>query len=118
MLTNRNGLAKSSVKPGKTQLVNYFLVNEKWYLVDLPGYGYAKINLNARRQWMDMIQEYMLKSDQLRVVFVLVDASISPQQIDVDFVEVLAQEELPFVILFNKVDKASQKDVAKNIKNF
>ncbi len=114
MLTQRKQLAKSSVTPGKTQLLNYFLINKNWYLVDLPGYGYAKYSKQQRIEWMDTMQEYLTERSSLKMIFVLVDWSIPPQAIDMDFMEVLMEEWIPFEIIMTKTDKANQKDLHKH----
>jgi len=118
MLVNQNKLAKSSVKPGKTQLINFFLVNELRYLVDLPGYGYAKVDVGSRKKWMDMIQDYLIQREGLKLVFVLIDASIPPQKIDLEFVQTLEEEAIHFALIFNKIDKAPQKKIQQHVKLF
>jgi GTP-binding protein len=115
MITQRKQLAKSSVTPGKTKLLNYFLINDIFYLVDLPGYGYAKYSKTKRVEWMDTMQEYLTKRQSLKVVFLLVDWSITPQNIDFDFMEILFEEQIPFEIIITKTDKSSQKDLHKNM---
>ncbi|MFA5748014.1 MAG: ribosome biogenesis GTP-binding protein YihA/YsxC [Candidatus Absconditabacterales bacterium] len=115
MLVGKKQLAKSSVTPGKTQLINYFLVNDARYLVDLPGYGYAKYSKEQRTQWMDTMQEYLTQRKNLKKIFVLVDGSIQAQKIDIDFMQVLSEEKLDFVVVVTKIDKATQKDLHKNI---
>lgn len=107
-------IAKSSDKPGKTQLINYFLVNENWYFVDLPGYGYAKASLESRRKWIDETYEYFVQRRPL--IFVLIDGNIPPQKIDLEFLQALSEEELDFVIVVTKADKANQKMLHQNIK--
>jgi len=118
MLTGQRGLAKTSVKPGKTQLINHFLINDEWHLVDLPGYGYARTSKNSRQRWLTMIQEYLLHREQLVNVFVLVDSRIPPQQIDLDFIRFLGTRQVPMSIVFTKIDKQRQRDVAATINNF
>lgn len=118
MLTGVNGLAKTSSKPGKTQLINHFLVNGDWHLVDLPGYGYARISKTAREQWQKMISGYMLNRKQLVCVFVLVDSRIPPQKIDLEFINFLGENGVPLCIVFTKSDKEKQKEIAKNINTF
>ena len=115
MLTNNKGLAKTSVKPGKTQLINHFLVNKQWYLVDLPGYGYARISKSARSQWQTMISEYILNRETLANVFVLIDSRIPPQKIDVDFINFLGTNGVPLSILFTKTDKQKQRETAATV---
>ncbi|MDD3262568.1 MAG: ribosome biogenesis GTP-binding protein YihA/YsxC [Candidatus Absconditabacteria bacterium] len=118
MLTQRKQLAKSSVTPGKTQLLNYFLINESRYLVDLPGYGYAKYSKSQRIDWMDTMQEYLNNRPTLKTVFLLIDGSISAQDIDFDFMQVLAEDNIPFEIIVTKTDKTNQKELHKNITAF
>lgn len=107
-------IAKSSDKPGKTQLINYFLVNGNWHFVDLPGYGYAKASLESRRKWIDETYEYFVQRRPL--VFVLIDGSIPPQKIDLEFVQALREEKLDFAIIVTKADKANQKTLHQNLK--
>ena len=115
MLTRVKGLAKTSSQPGKTQLINHFLINDDWYLVDLPGYGYARTSKTSRDKWSKMIQDYMLYRKQLTNVFVLVDSRIPPLAIDVNFINFLGSHGVPLTIVFTKIDKESQRDVMKNI---
>ena len=107
-------IAKASDKPGKTQLINYFLVNEKWYFVDLPWYWYAKSSLESRRNWIDETHSYFITRKPL--VLLLVDWSITPQKIDLEFMQSLEEENLDFVIVMTKIDKANQKTVSQNLK--
>jgi len=107
-------IAKSSDKPGKTQLINYFLVNENWYFVDLPGYGYAKASLESRRKWIDETYEYFI--DRKPLILVLIDGNIPPQKIDLEFLQALSEEGLDFVIVVTKADKANQKTLHQNIR--
>jgi GTP-binding protein len=116
MLTQRSGLAKESVTPGKTQLINYFIVNDQRYLVDLPGYGYAKSSLEDRRYWMDTTQKFFTSRTTLRRIFVLVDGNINPQDIDMEFCKVLDSEGIGFDIIMTKIDKSNQGEVQKNLK--
>lgn len=118
MLTGNKGLAKTSVKPGKTQLINHFEINHEWYLVDLPGYGYAKVSKGEREKWGKMIREYMLKRETLEAVFVLIDSRIEPQAIDLDFIRFLGENEVPLYIVFTKIDKLRQRDLAANVNAF
>ncbi|MCF6366430.1 MAG: ribosome biogenesis GTP-binding protein YihA/YsxC [Bacteroidales bacterium] len=118
MLTNRTKLAKISGKPGKTQLINHFIINEKWYLVDLPGYGYAKVSKQARKNWAGFIKEYILKRENLLNLFVLIDSRIEPQKNDSEFMEQLGINGIPFVIIFTKADKLSDKQLIKNINTY
>ena len=107
-------IAKSSDKPGKTQLINYFLVNENRYFVDLPGYGYAKASLESRRKWIDETYEYFI--DRKPLILVLIDGNIPPQKIDLEFLQALSEESLDFVIVVTKADKANQKMLHQNIR--
>ncbi len=118
MLTNNNKLAKSSKKPWKTQLINHFLINNERYLVDLPWYWYSKVSDILKKKRLDMIQEYIEKSKQLKIVFVLIDSRIKPQKIDIEFIKELFESNIKFNIVFTKLDKISQKDSSKNIKLF
>ncbi|HIP35249.1 MAG TPA: YihA family ribosome biogenesis GTP-binding protein, partial [Crocinitomix sp.] len=105
MLTNHKKLAKISSKPGKTQLINHFLINKNWYLVDLPGYGYAKVPKSQRNKFQKMINDYILFRKNLMNVFVLIDSRISAQKIDLEFMEWLGLSGIPFSIVFTKADK-------------
>jgi GTP-binding protein len=107
MLTGRNGLAKTSASPGKTQLINHFLINEEWYLVDLPGYGYAKVSKTSRAEWARMINFYLRHRPNLMCVCVLIDSRHPPQAADLEFMEKLGEEGIPFVMIFTKIDKQS-----------
>lgn len=123
LLTNNNKLAKVSKTPGKTTLINHFLINETgkdipWYLVDLPGYGYAKRSQSQRVAWQKMIADYFQKRPNLQTVFVLIDSRISPQKIDLEFLELLGEWRVPFNIVFTKADKNTQAETAKNVKIF
>lgn len=116
MLTGVKGLAKTSGRPGKTQLINHFLINNEWYLVDLPGYGYARTSKSTREQFSAMIREYFLHRDELANTFVLVDSRIPPQRIDIEFINFLGQNGVPLTIIFTKTDKEKQREVIGNIK--
>jgi GTP-binding protein len=118
MLANNQKLAKTSATPGKTQLINHFLINKQWYLVDLPGYGFAKVSQTARNRWQQMIENYLRKRENLINVFVLIDSRHSPQKIDLDFVNQLGKWEVPFSLVFTKSDKETQKVVSANVKAF
>jgi GTP-binding protein len=129
MLCDNQKLAKTSGTPGKTQLINHFEVvssglpekGEKtinWYLVDLPGYGFAKVSQNARNRWEQMIENYLRKRENLLNVFVLIDSRHNPQKIDLQFVDQLGKWEIPFCLVFTKADKETQKIVSKNVKDF
>ena len=114
-LTGVKGLAKTSVRPGKTQLINHFIINNEWYLVDLPGYGYARTSKTSREKWQKMITDYMLKREALVNVFVLVDSRIPPQQIDLEFINFLGMNGIPLTIVFTKIDKQKQREVAATV---
>ncbi len=118
MLTNQNNLAKTSAQPGKTQLINHFMINNNWYIVDLPGYGYAKISQSTRRRWEQMIENYLRKRENLITVFILIDARHQPQKIDIEFVNQLGLWQIPFVIAFTKADKEKPAVVQRNVKAF
>ena len=107
MLTGRNGLAKTSASPGKTQLINHFVINDEWFLVDLPGYGYAKVSKTSRAEWARMINFYLRNRANLMCVCVLIDSRHPPQTPDLEFMEQLGEEGIPFVMIFTKTDKQS-----------
>jgi GTP-binding protein len=121
-LTQKKELAKVSAAPGKTQLINHFEVvgsdKKRWYLVDLPGYGYARRAKSQRKSWQKMIEEYIRKRSNLATLFVLIDSRHSPQQIDLDFINQLGEWSIPFAIVFTKSDKSTQREVAANVKAF
>jgi GTP-binding protein len=108
MLTGRNSLAKTSGRPGKTQLINHFKINENWYLVDLPGYGYARVSKSAKETFQKFITDYFEKREQLVCAFVLVDIRHEAQKIDLEFINYLGEAEVPFCIIFTKADKISK----------
>jgi len=118
MLADNHKLAKTSSSPGKTQMINHFIINGDWYLVDLPGYGFAKVSQTARNRWEQMIENYLRKRENLVNVFVLIDARHPPQKIDIDFINRLGKWEVPFSIVFTKSDKKTQKTVSQNVKLF
>lgn len=131
MLSDNQKLAKTSGSPGKTQLINHFEMESlpdkyvagktpasAWYLVDLPGYGFAKVSQSQRKQWETMIENYLRKRENLANIFVLIDSRHEPQRVDLDFVNQLGEWELPFCIVFTKADKETQKEVSKNVKSF
>ncbi|WP_158796816.1 ribosome biogenesis GTP-binding protein YihA/YsxC [Pedobacter sp. L105] len=118
MLVNQHGLAKTSQKPGKTQLINHFLINEKWYIVDLPGYGYAKVSKNSRESWEKFIRNYITKRESLQCVFVLIDSRIPPQKIDIEFCCWMGEIQIPFVLAFTKTDKQSVTKTNQSISLF
>lgn len=115
MLTNRKGLAMTSQKPGKTQLINHFLINDDWYLVDLPGYGYAQRGKTGRENIRKIIENYILEREQLTNLFVLIDCRHEPQKIDLEFMEWLGENGIPFSIIFTKIDKVSKGKLAENL---
>jgi len=114
-ITGNKKLAKTSGSPGKTQLINHFMINEEWYLVDLPGYGYAKTSKSNRSKWEQFIADYILKRENLLNLFVLIDARLPPQQIDLDFMEWLGVKGVPFAIVFTKIDKLTSGALNKNL---
>jgi len=118
MLTNNKKLAKIANKPGKTQLINHFLINDSWYMVDLPGYGYAKISGTIRQQFQKMISDYILKRESLVCLFVLIDSRLAPQKIDLEFMEWLGENGVPFVMVFTKVDKLNVNQRLKCMKDY
>jgi GTP-binding protein len=118
MLTERKSLAKTSGKPGKTQLINHFKINQEWFLVDLPGYGYAKVSKKDRSIFAKFIYEYLEKRENLICTFVLVDSRHEPQKIDMQFMEWLGRKGIPFVIVFTKMDKLSSSQLNKNLSKY
>lgn len=118
MLCDNQKLAKTSASPGKTQMINHFIINKDWYIVDLPGYGFAKVSQRDRRRWEQMIENYLRKRENLVNVFVLIDSRHEPQKIDLEFVNQLGVWEVPFSIIFTKADKENQRIVAANVKAF
>ena len=118
MLTGRKTLAKTSGKPGKTRLINHFLINERWYLVDLPGYGWAKVGKKQRGRFEEIITGYLLNSQQLTCVFVLIDIRLEPQPIDLEFINWLGENGLPLAIVFTKADKQSRNKNLRAVQIF
>jgi len=118
MIANNEKLAKISSSPGKTQLINHFLINKAWYLVDLPGYGFAKVSQTQRKKWEKMIEDYLRKRENLVNVFVLVDSRHKPQQKDLEFVDRLGAWQVPFTLLFTKADKENQRTVSMHVRAF
>ncbi|MFN3800787.1 ribosome biogenesis GTP-binding protein YihA/YsxC [Belliella pelovolcani] len=120
MLANNKNLAKTSGRPGKTQLINHFLIDEKWYMVDLPGYGFAKVSKNIKSDWENMIRAYLSNRENLVALFVLIDSRLEPQKIDLEFITWCGENGIPIVLVFTKADKQSlpktQSVVAKFIK--
>jgi len=117
MLCNNNKLAKTSATPGKTQLINHFLINDSWYLVDLPGYGFAKTSKTARSKFETIIFDYCKKRETLVCLFVLIDSRLPLQKIDLEFMLWCGETEIPFCIIYTKTDKNSKSELARNIKN-
>ena len=118
MLVDRKNLAKTSGKPGKTQLINHFKINNTWFLVDLPGYGYAQVSKEKRKTFQKFILDYFLHRKQLVCTFLLIDGRHEPQRIDLDFIQFLGENEIPFCIVFTKSDKLSASKLNKNIQTY
>lgn len=115
MLTNHKKLAKTSGRPGKTQLINHFVINDNWYLVDLPGYGYAKVSKNQRNKFQAYISDYIINRENLYCLFVLVDCRHEPQKIDMEFIEWLGEKQIPFALIFTKSDKLGKNQLHSNV---
>lgn len=115
MLTNHKNLAKTSGKPGKTQLINHFKINSNWFLVDLPGYGYARVSKKTKDVFQEFITDYFEKREQLVCAFVLIDIRLEAQKIDLEFIEYLGESEIPFCIIFTKADKISKTKIDSHI---
>ena len=118
MLTNHKNLAKTSGRPGKTQLINHFLINKNWFLVDLPGYGYAKVSKSAKKKFQKFITDYFEKRQQLVNAFVLVDIRHEAQKIDLEFMEYMGEKGIPFSIIFTKADKLKPKVIERNVEAY
>ncbi len=118
MLTCTKALAKVSQTPGKTQLINYYLINGEWYLVDLPGYGYAKVSKSERENFSDIVLNYILKRENLHLLFVLIDSRIEPQDLDIQFINWLGVNHVPFALVFTKTDKVSSAVLSENVERF
>lgn len=119
MLTGKNGLAMTSATPGKTMLINHFLINNSWYIVDLPGYGYAKRGQKGKDQIKRIIENYILQREQMTCLFVLIDSRHEPQNIDLEFIEWLGENDVPFAIVFTKADKLkSERQVNDNVQRY
>ncbi|MFV0554929.1 MAG: ribosome biogenesis GTP-binding protein YihA/YsxC, partial [Mangrovibacterium sp.] len=118
MLTNHKGLAKTSSRPGKTQLINHFLINDHWYLVDLPGYGYAKVSKAAKDKFQNYITDYIIKRQNLYCLFVLIDVRHEPQKIDMEFMEWCGEKGVAFSIIFTKADKLGINQLQNNIEHY
>jgi GTP-binding protein len=117
-LVDNKSLAKTSAKPGKTQLINHFLVNEKWYLVDLPGYGWAKVSKEKKADFNQMTEEYLINRENLLCLFVLIDIRLEPQQIDLDFLAWAGSNEIPLTLVFTKADKVKLNEKNRNVSGF
>ncbi len=118
MLTGRKSLAKTSATPGKTQLINHFLINKNWHLVDLPGYGYARVSKSTKKVFQKFITAYFEKRTQMVCAFVLIDSRHKPQPIDMEFMQWMGENGIPFCIIFTKADKLKPKALEKNIENY
>ena len=118
MLTDRKNLAKTSGRPGKTQLINHFMINQTWYLVDLPGYGYARVSKKVKKEFQKFITQYFEEREQLVSAFVLIDCRHEPQPIDREFMQYLGEKQIPFSIIFTKADKLKPKALERNIENY
>jgi GTP-binding protein len=118
MLTGWSKLAKTSVQPGKTRTINHFYINENWYLVDLPGYGYAKVPIKLREVWVKATRNYILKRENLVSLFVLLDARLKPQHSDLEFMEFLGMNQIPFAMVFTKSDKLTKASLAESMNQY
>jgi GTP-binding protein len=118
MLVGQKSLAKVSVKPGKTQLINHFIIDESWYLVDLPGYGYAKVSVSIKDKFQKIISNYVLQRENLYCLFVLIDIRHEPQKIDLEFITWLGENHVPFALIFTKADKLGKVTSAKNVEAY
>jgi len=118
MLVSKKDMAKTSGKPGKTQLINHFIINEAWYLVDLPGYGFAQVSKVAKDEFQKLISTYILERKNLMCMFVLLDSRLPPQKIDLEFMEWLGENQISFVMVFTKIDKLSKKQFNENIEHY
>lgn len=118
MLANNSKLAKTSGKPGKTRLINHFLINQEWYMVDLPGYGYARASMTDRQKWEAFISDYLRTRENLHCLFVLIDIRLKPQLIDLEFMEWVGENEIPFVMVFTKADKLKPHELEKSVETY
>jgi len=118
MLTQRKSLAKTSSTPGKTQTINHFLINQKWYLVDLPGYGYATVSKTTKEGWSQMITSYFTQRENVYCTFILIDSRLEPQKKDIEFINWLGGLGIPIALVLTKIDKIKQSELAKSKKNF
>jgi GTP-binding protein len=116
MLTGQKGLAKTSVSPGKTRLINHFLINEQWFLVDLPGYGYARVSKKMKAEFSKIIENYILKRENLSCLFILIDGRLEPQENDLEFINWCGTNNVPLVLIYTKIDKLSSRDFNSNKK--
>ena len=118
MLVNSRHLAKTSSTPGKTQTINHFIINDSWYIVDLPGYGYAQASKSARAGFGRIIEDYVSKRESLTCLFILIDSRLAPQSIDLDFIQWAGSREIPIALIFTKIDKLKRNELEKNIKQY
>lgn len=118
MLTGNKSLAKTSAQPGKTRLINHFIINDEWYLVDLPGYGFAKALRSEREKWLHFIRKYLLIRENLQCVMVLIDSRHEPQTLDLEFMTWLGENEVPFAMIFTKSDKLTRNHLAQNVEAY
>ncbi len=118
LITNKKQLAKISGKPGKAQLINHFLINKEWYLVDLPGYGYATVSKTQKQEFQKIIFSYLENRENLMCLFVLLDCRHKPQKIDLEFMKWLGEKQIPFLMIFTKIDKLGKTELKKNIENY
>ncbi len=118
MITNHKKLAKTSARPGKTQLINHFVINDNWYLVDLPGYGYAKVSKDQKNKFQAYIADYIINRANLYCLFVLIDSRHEPQKIDVEFIEWLGEKQIPFALIFTKADKLGKNQLHSNVASY
>lgn len=118
MLTNHKGLAKVSGTPGKTRLINHFLINDKWFLVDLPGYGYARVSKTERSGFSKLILDYIDNRESMVCLFVLIDSRLEPQKIDIEFINLMGEKGIPFAIIFTKADKLTQNQLDSNVARY
>lgn len=118
MLTNRKNLAKTSNRPGKTQTINHFIINDEWYLVDLPGYGYASVSKEKRAGFGKIIENYVLKRENLHCLFILLDARLEPQKIDLEFIQWTGEKEIPLCLVFTKADKLTKNQLKRNFDRY
>ncbi|MGD9493313.1 MAG: ribosome biogenesis GTP-binding protein YihA/YsxC [Bacteroidales bacterium] len=114
-MTGINKLAKISSTPGKTQIINHFLIDNNWYLADLPGYGYARISKKTREKWQPMMREYLSRRENLMTTFVLIDSRLEPQKIDLEFIDWLGENSIPLALVFTKADKCSKNELKRNV---